>query len=135
LDKKFNSTLYKKYDIFDDGFDFIIDFKTTSNNQYIYAIEFNLHFADLDKVYFNNKKLSQEFDMENIKEFFLVDNWTNKKIIFSINHAFKLLSTPLQSVSKSEKGYDLMTQGVSFAFLMPFCKNLKIEGKIRMENV
>ncbi len=135
LDKKFNSVLYKKYDIFDDGFDFIIDFKTISDNKYIYAIEFNLHFADLDKVYFNDKKLSQELDIENIKEFFLVDEWTNKKIIFSINNTFKLLLTPLQSVSKSEKGYDLMTQGVSFAFLMPFCKNLKIEGKIRMENV
>ena len=135
FDKKYPSTLEKSYVINDDEVEFMIDFATTSNESYKYALEFNLHFASLDEVFFEDKKLSNEINIKDMKEFYLLDSWSKKKIIFSLDREFELLSTPLYTVSKSEKGYDLMVQGVSFAFVFPFSKSLKLRGKMGIENV
>ena len=135
FDKKYNATLLKNYNIMDKGFDFVIDFETVSPNSYLYALEFNLHFADLKKVFFNDSAVCDDVEMDGLDEFHLLDGYTKRKMVLSTKQPFKLLSTPLNTVSKSEKGYDLMTQGVSFAFLFPFEKSLKIEGSLRIENV
>jgi hypothetical protein len=135
FDKKYNSSLSKAYKIRDDGFDFSINFKSESKESYVYALEFNLHFAELENVKFEDICLVSEFEKEDLKEFYLQDSYTSKKLIFTLDKPFKLLSTPLCTVSKSEKGYDLMVQGVSFAFVFGFSEKLQINGRLRLENV
>ncbi len=135
FDKKYNSVLQKKYKIKDDGFDFVLDFKSEDNKAYKYALEFNLHFAELKNVYFEKIKIIEEFEKDNIKEFSLFDTFTSKKLTFTFDNCFKVLSTPLYTVSKSEKGYDKMIQGVSFAFVFDFSKEFQICGKLRLEDV
>jgi len=135
FDKKYDTTLLKNYHIRDNGIDFVIDLFSTSIESYLCALEFNLHFADLKKVFFDDFALCDDIETEELNEFYLLDSYTKRKIVFSFEQTFKLLSTPLSTVSKSEKGYDLMVQGVSFAFLFPFEKSLKIKGSLRMENV
>lgn len=135
FDKKYDTVLSKEYKMEDNGFDFMIDLDSTNENSYKYALEFNLHFAELKNVYFDDICLEEEFEKENVKEFSLFDAYTSKKLIFTLDKPFKLLSTPLCTVSKSEKGYDLMVQGVSFAFVVDFSKKLHISGKLRLENV
>jgi len=135
FDKKYSTDLTKRFDIKDDGFDFEIDLQSESENEYIYALECNLHFADLKNVYFKDSDISNEFELESLKEFYMFDKYTDKKINFSFDKPFKLFLTPLCTVSKSEKGFDLTVQGVSFAFAFSFSKKLQIQGKIRLENV
>ncbi len=135
FDKKYDATLIKNYHIIDKGFDFTVDFVTVSPKSYLYALEFNLHFADLEKVFFDSFTLSSDIEMDDMNEFYLSDDYTKRKIVFFVNQPFKLISTPLNTVSKSEKGYDLMTQGVSFVFLFAFKKSFNIKGSLRMENV
>ena len=135
FDKKYDATLLKNYNIMDKGFDFVVDFETVSPNSYLYALEFNLHFADLKKVFFDGFALDSDIEMDDVNEFYLIDSYTKRKIVLFVNQPFKLISTPLNTVSKSEKGYDLMTQGISFAFLFAFEKSFNIKGSLRMENV
>ena len=135
FDKKYLSTLEKKYILNDNELEFLLNFSTVSDEKYKYALEFNFHFTDLKNIFFEDKNFSNEINLKNIREFYLLDSWSKKKIIFTFDKEFELLSTPLYTVSKSEKGYDLMIQGVSFAFIFPFSKSFNISGKMRIENV
>ncbi len=135
FDEKYDTTIIKKYQSFKEGIKFNIKIDSKSEKKYIYALEFNFHFADLANVFCNDISISNDLEFEDIKELLLTDRYTKKNISLVLNTPFELLMTPLNTVSKSEKGYELMTQGISFALVFLFCKNFEITGMLKVENV
>ncbi len=135
FDKKYDTTITKKYKSLSKGIEFDIKIDSKSKKEYIYALEFNFHFADLKNVFCDKSSLLNDLEIEEIKEFSLVDRYTKKRLSLVLDKSFKLLSTPLNTVSQSEKGYELMAQGVSFALVFAFCENFKINGILKVENV
>ena len=135
FDKKYNTTLVKKYKFLKNCIKFNISLKTSSEKRYKYALEFNLHFADLKNVFSFEKSVLNDIEKKDICEFFLADRYTQKMIKISMDKKFELLMTPLKTVSKSEKGYDLMIQGVSFSLLFDFEKEFVIDGAVEVVDV
>ncbi len=96
----------------------------------IYALEFNLHFAD--DILINNKEFVDDLEIEG-SEFEIFDKWTKRKIKFKFNKSLKAIFTNLYTVSQNEEGYSLTKQNVSFAFYTNFDKMLKISGSFEIE--
>ena len=124
-DKKYSSTLIKQYTPEDNGFLFDIKFDTTMNRDLIYILELNLHFADYDEVDISKDK--------NILK--IVDKFTKKIISIYINSDFELYTYPLDTISQSEKGFDLTTQAISIGLAIPFKLKFNIQGQLKVENV
>jgi len=124
-DKKYISTLNKIYTPNDNGFLFDIKFDTTMNRDLKYILELNLHFADYDEV-----KISK-----NRNRLDILDNFTKKIISISLNNEFELYYYSLDTLSQSEKGFDLTTQGISIGLAVPFRLNFDIQGKLEVKDV
>ncbi len=124
-DKKYISTLNKTYTPNDNGFLFDIKFDTTMNRDLKYILELNLHFADYDEV-----KISK-----NRNRLDILDNFTKKIISISLNNEFELYYYSLDTLSQSEKGFDLTTQGISIGLAVPFRLNFDIQGKLEVKDV
>ena len=134
-DKEYNTTITKEYKCHKNRVDFNIQIDTKAQKEYLYILEFNLHFASLKNALLQEYNLENEMIIPNIDEFKIYDKYTNKKIKISLNRRFTLISVPLQSVSKKESGYELVNQGVSFALIFDLNKSLKIEGKLKVKDV
>jgi len=124
-DKKYISTLNKKYIPNDNGFSFDIQFNTTMDRDLKYILELNLHFANYNKVSIskNNNRLEVR------------DNFTKKIIYISLNSEFELYYYSLDTLSQSEKGFDLTTQGISIGLAIPFRLKFKINGELEVTDV
>ncbi|AEA33927.1 alpha-amylase/4-alpha-glucanotransferase domain-containing protein [Hippea maritima] len=132
---KFNTKLAKTYYPKENGFGFKIELKTEAKKRYIYALELNLHFASLERIKLNSQMFKDGFSEKLLKAFVVEDGFTKKILRFNLSEFFKLIALPLYTVSKSEKGFDLTVQGVTFAVLVDFVQNLKLTGEFRVENV
>ncbi len=133
LEQKYNSTLDKSYFIRNNGFDFMLDFKTTLEKPLQYALEFNLHFADYENLLINEQSVDKSTKIENIKKVTLLDTHTQKRITIALNTSFTLYFYKLETLSQSEKGFDLTTQAISLALVVPFEKSFDIIGKVKVK--
>jgi len=134
-DQAYPSYLKKSYMPLDNGVDFTIEFKSESSRMYRYGLEFNFHFASLKDVLLNQKPIEDEMMCYELKEFRLYDPYTKRNIIFSLDHFFSLFAVPLQTVSQSEDGYELMTQGVSLIVVVSFKEQFKLQGSLKVIDV
>ncbi len=135
FNKKYDTTITKSYLCGKKGVDFKIGLKTKSPKRYRYALEFNLHFANLKDLFWDDISIDKNMDIKGIKSICLKDNYLKKIISFSLKDEFQLFISPLTTVSKSEKGYDMMVQGISLAFVYEFSGALELEGSLEIENV
>ncbi len=132
--RKYETTLEKRYDFEDDGVGFFIELESESSHIYEYGIEFNLHFADIADIELNGEPFVEGVTHE-LRSFTLSDPYTGKRVEFSTDHFFSLIATLLQTVSQSEEGYEVMTQGISLMAVMPFAKRLKLKGALKVKDV
>ncbi len=133
-DTAYPSRLEKYYEMYDDGMRFKIDLESHSGHIYDYGLEFNFHFADIADVTLNGKTF-EEGQMCELKSFTLCDGYTGRRIVFELDHYFSLLATTLQTVSQSESGFELTTQGISLMIVVPFSKTMRLEGALRVRDV
>ncbi len=131
----YRSRLEKRFLKRDNGFGFEITLETESKNSYLYFIELSLHFADYSKVKIDGVKFNKRHEENSIGMFAIEDGFTNRLIRFRLNNLFRLMVVPLNTVSKSEKGFELTTQGLSFAIAMPFSRSLKLKGELELSYV
>ena len=131
----YGASVEKQYRCEAETIHFSFTLETESPEHYLYGLEFNQHYADLGHVLLNGERLNEERAFEGIKHFSLRDGYTQKEIMFTLDHPFTLLATPLCTVSKSEKGYDLMVQGVSFVLLFPLWESLNLKGSLEVKDV
>jgi alpha-amylase/alpha-mannosidase (GH57 family) len=135
FDKTFNTEIIKKYLCKKNKLDFEIRLNTESPYEYIYALEFNLHFADLNNVFLNDENINKQMEISNLKSFSLTDKFTLKEISFKLEKNFNLFICPLKTVSQNEKGFELTTQGVSIAIVFPFNKDFSLKGILEVKDV
>ena len=114
---------------------FSVNLETEAAPSYLYGLEFNLHFASLEHLFLNEIRADKTISLENIETFSMRDSYTHKELVWQCDTPFSLLSTPLCTVSKSEKGFDLTVQGISLILLFPFRGKLSIKGKLEVQNV
>ena len=131
---RYKTVLTKRYDFLDDGLSFSVELESESSHIYEYGIEFNLHFADLSKVSLNAKAF-ESGTFHELRSFTLDDPYTGRRVEFSLDHFFSLIAVPLQTVSQSEEGFELMTQGVSLIAVLPFSKKLEAAGFMKVYDV
>ncbi|WP_415396130.1 alpha-amylase/4-alpha-glucanotransferase domain-containing protein [Sulfurimonas sp. CS5] len=135
LPQKYNTHLKKSYITKQNGFRFKIELATDSDYFFNYILELNLHFAEYEKVRVNGEKISVGAKKERMKSLEITDSYLDKKIIISLDREVDFLYYPLKTVSQSEQGFDLTTQSLSMAFVLPFSKNFSLEGVLEVEDV
>ncbi len=120
------------------------------NNSFLYfdilhIVELNFFFPGHNSkrsfIEINNKifKINEDFESNIVTEFKIFDEVIKGTLIVKSNKDFRLFSFPFYSVSKSEKAYDTIYQGSTFALIFPFdskygeSKNFKITLGIEHE--
>lgn len=135
LDEKKNTTLSKTYTLNKNGFDFYLDLKTQANGEFKYVMEHNFHFADYEKVRINGIALGEDGIFKNTQSLEIEDLFLNQKIIIQLQVPCDIYYFQLKTLSQSEHGFDLSTQGVSFAMKTSFENSLSIVGSLEVFNV
>lgn len=132
LDKKYPTTLNKKFKLENNNIDINIDIQTNSKEEFIYLQEWNLHFANIEDVSFNGVKLDSQHQYSNLEiishELNIYDKYLDKSIVFSFDKKIKIFVCSLNSISQSEQGVDITNQGVTIGFINRFKE--KIEKNI-----
>jgi len=135
LPGKQNSKLKKCYKTAKNGFDFTIDFDTETPDFFNYVLELNLHFADYEKVSVNSHSSLDPARMEHLNTIVIKDNYLNKKIVITLSDHVDLLFYPLETLSQSEKGFDLTIQALSLALVLPFSHSFRLDGSVEVLDV
>ena len=135
LDTKKNTTLAKTYILNENGFEFAIYLKTEAKEKFEYIMEHNFHFADYEKVLINGVVLGQEGVLQNTQILEIEDLLLNQKIIIQIQVPCDIYYFQLKTLSQSEHGFDLSTQGVSFAMKTLFENSLNLVGSLEVFDV
>ena len=132
---RFNFFLAKTYILNENGFEFAIDLKTEAKEKFEYIMEHNFHFADYEKVLINGVVLGQEGVLQNTQILEIEDLLLNQKIIIQIQVPCDIYYFQLKTLSQSEHGFDLSTQGVSFAMKTLFENSLNLVGSLEVFDV
>jgi len=124
LDKKYDSTLIKKYFIKGTVLEYIVNLTTKYEKPLKYLLEFNFHFANLEE------RLRQPIYHGKSNKFSIFDEFTNKTIVLESVKDCDIFSYPINTISQSEKGVDITNQGLTIGFLTDFQKDLYIKFKL-----
>ena len=135
LDKKFQTNLTKRYSLKENQLRERLTCRSDFEDTIYYGVEFNLHFAHPHKVTFNDNLIDNGLNLKQIKTLNIVDDFTNKKLIFNFNKELDLSAYILKTISQSEKGFDMVNQQISFILSTPFVQNLELSITIEVQNV
>jgi hypothetical protein len=115
--------------------DFAITLETVAQGNFTYIMEHNFHFADYEQVWIEGEPLGEKgsFDLLNTLEFF--DGTLHKKITLTTDKPFTLHYFQLQTLSQSEKGFDLSVQGVSVALVFELSALFCLKGSLAITDV
>lgn len=123
-DKKYDSTLIKRYVVKGNTIEYIVNLTTQYEHTLKYLVEFNFHFANL------KDQFKQPFYHGKDNKFFMFDDFTNKTVLIEAVKECDIFSYPVNTVSQSEKGVDITNQGLSIGFLTDFQKELYFKIKL-----
>ncbi len=129
------TTLSKNFTPLSDGVAFTIDLTSSSEFEYLYALEMNFHFAKYEKLTLNTLPLEEIQTLKDVSKIELFDNTFGKKIRLTLDQNATLHAFVLSTLSQSEEGFDLSPQGVSLALVFRLHKNLHISGTLEIKNV
>ncbi len=99
-----------------------------------YVIELNFffpgHLEEKSFIEINNKKFQIEsnLDFQDLSSLKIYDDVIKKSLKIKSDNSFKLFSFPFYSISRSEKAYDKIYQGTTFAIIYPFEYKINQEG-------
>ncbi|MEA2092022.1 MAG: alpha-amylase/4-alpha-glucanotransferase domain-containing protein, partial [Campylobacterota bacterium] len=133
--QKERATLKKSYLPKNCGFDFEINLSTDVNRTLNYVLEYNFHFAEYEKIKINGEKLAEDAICYQTNRLEIYDLYLNQKIIIKLNQMCDIYYFPLKTLSQSEKGFDLSVQGISIAMVLPFTRELSLNGSLEVRNV
>ena len=126
-DIKFDTTIEKKYIFKKNIISVETAISTFFDKQSFYLQEWNLHFADLDRLFFNSVRLEKGVQYSNLEIYSdtlrIFDQYLNKTLLFEFNKKIKIFVTTLNTVSQSEQGVDMTNQGITLGFLFDLDKD------------
>lgn len=129
------TTITKNFAPLSDGVAFRIDLQSSSEFEYLYALEFNFHFAKYEKLTLNTLPLQEIQTLNDVSKVELFDNTFGKKITLTLDQNATLHAFVLSTLSQSEEGFDLSPQGVSLALVFNLHKKLCISGTLEIRDV
>jgi hypothetical protein len=135
FDESWPTRLEKRYTPRKRALDFAIDLQSGSPHSYRYGLEFNLHFADPEAIRLEGEPVGEGREWERLQSFEITDPFTKRRLRFRFDHAFHLLAAPLRTVSQSEEGFELTTQGVTLMAIFLFHEKLELTGRLEMGDV
>ena len=129
------AVLEKRFRLTEAGFAFEIALKSGTRRPLRYALEHNFHFGDYEAVTINGLPLDAAETLEGVNSLEIVDGELAQKITITLDRPFGCCSFRCDTLSQSEKGFDLTTQGVSIAMLLPFEGELELSGTLEVADV
>ncbi|WP_345993866.1 alpha-amylase/4-alpha-glucanotransferase domain-containing protein [Sulfurimonas sp. HSL-1716] len=135
LDWCYETNLKKEYRFKDNSFSLDLKCSSEYKEKLFYAQEFNLHFAHPHRVTFNGKTLQKGLKEYNCDELVMVDDFTKKVLRLKIDRKCNIFGYILNTVSKSEKGFDKTAQEVSFVLTLPFSSKLNLKVELELSDV
>jgi len=135
LPQKIDTSLKKVYTPKSKGFDFEISIATDVEKNFNYVLEHNFHFADYEMLSINGEKFLEGGSCLQVKTLEIIDLHLKQKITIELSELCDIYFFGLKTLSQSEEGFDLSLQGVSFAMLTPFTKELTLTGSLGVSDV
>ncbi len=108
--------------------------ESQNTRKLLYVNEWNLHFADMQQVYFERSSLDASLHIFS-KNVQITDLYTQKRIVFTCDDRLDIYIVPMKTISQNESGIDYTIQGVSIAFITPFGKNCDFALQMRIHNL
>jgi len=135
LEEKKSTKITKTYRPFENGFEFSLDLQTQAQGSFNYVMEHNFHFAKHENVRINGVPLEKNGMIKETNILILEDLELQKKICIELETPCDIYYFQLQTLYQSEEGYDLSTQGVSFALVNSFENALSLKGTLEVFDV
>jgi len=133
--EKFNTRLEKSFMFNSDGVEFSLHISSEADGDFTYVLEHNFHFSDYDSLSINGKRLEESQSIESIGSLEIIDSVLRKKIMIRFDHPCAVHYFKLQTLSQSESGFDLSTQGISIAFVFELSMALELHGVLEITDV
>ncbi len=133
--EKVQTHLKKMYIPNKNGFNFEINLSTSAQGDFNYVLEHNFHFSEYETVLVNGEPLNEDGIIKQTKVLKLYDAHLKQYIMITLDQACDIYYFQLQTLAKSEHGFDLSVQGVSFAMVIPFNHTLIIQGSLEVTDV
>jgi len=131
----FPAILQKKYSFTQNSVGLKSALQTSFAQRLYFAQEFNFHFAHPERVTFNGHYIEDGLTLHDIKKVVILDDFTKKSLTLTINKKCNLFAFILNTISKSESGFEKIAQQISFIFTGSFEKSLKLTYNLEVENV
>ena len=116
--------MQKKFIFEDNKISVSVQFATDYKKSLTYINEWNLHFPNIKNIKINEKILKDELKFFSNK-LIIKDKILNKTLIFEFKIKIEIFIFALNTISQSEEGVEITTQGVSFGFVLVFKNNFK----------
>jgi len=133
--EKAPARLEKHYIPSSEGIGFEIAFSTDDERELNYVLEHNLHFADYEALRINGVDAGEEGMLVQTDRLEIIDGYLNKRLLVRFSQPCDIHYFSLKTLSQSEKGFDLSTQGISFAAVFAFSKTISIRGELEVFDV
>lgn len=123
---KYPTLLNKSFKFNKNQIETSIEMSSNFEEELFYIGEWNLHFSDYDALLINQQAIEDTLTL-NASTLTIEDKILNKTFTFSFEKKTEIFIFKVKSISQSEAGVDYTTQGLSFGFKHPFCKDLKFK--------
>ncbi len=127
--EKFDAIIQKRYAVEGGTLHFDIELQTQAPPIYLYALEFNLHFAHYDTLRINQEKLEDGLHIKH-NIFTIHDPYTSRILTLDFDREMEGYFVPISTLSKDEEGFSLIVQALSIAFVCPFDSYLNLKGSL-----
>ncbi|MEA3353113.1 MAG: alpha-amylase/4-alpha-glucanotransferase domain-containing protein, partial [Campylobacterota bacterium] len=121
IDKRYDTLFNKSYSFKTNKISVNSDIKVDLNDPCSYIQEWNLHFANLERVTFNGAYLEthKQYSMLEIAADHIIinDNYLKRTLHFETPNVKKIYICSLNTISQSEQGVDITNQGVTIGFI------------------
>ncbi len=124
--RDYSTSIEKKIKFSDSSIGIKIDLNTIYDKKLRYLHEWNLHFPNIESIKINNKKLNDKLIFKT-DTLIIEDNILNKKFNFNFVEDIEIFIVRIETISQSESGVDVTSQGVSFGFVKSFEKSLCLD--------
>lgn len=132
---KSTTLLEKSFTFNSNKIGFSLCLQTEATGRFNYVMEHNFHFANYDLLHVNGESLQECVTVESNNVFEIIDLYSGRKIIIKIDKPFVAHYFKLQTLSQSERGFDLSIQGISIALVFDFETVLEINGTLEITHV
>ncbi|WP_022851703.1 alpha-amylase/4-alpha-glucanotransferase domain-containing protein [Limisalsivibrio acetivorans] len=128
-DKSYSAKIKKRFTFKENRIDFEIDFTSDSPEEITYFAEFNFHFMDLNNTLINGENCGEGLEAD-FSDSVIKDAATPVSLRLSVPGSDKGYAFTVKTVSQSEKGADLTSQGIAIAVPMRFTGSFKMKGSL-----